>query len=260
MGIAMSAGREFLPDGAAGEVIVNQPFARRQWPDGRGLGETIRIGDRGEAFTVIGITATHQTRGLDRESPTLYFPLGPAEHEGSLTIVARTAADPAALVRPVVEAARAVDPDVPLLAARTMEQQAALPLWPFRTLSWLFSICGALALVLATAGLAGVVVHAVNRRMREFGVRVSIGATRRDLVVDVLRGSAALLVPGLIAGIALAAGLAPLVQFMFVGVNVLNPLTYLAVAIVECAVVVMACLGPALRAARVDPLIALRAE
>jgi len=111
---------------------------------------------------------------------------------------------------------------------------------------------------LATTGLAGVVIHAVNRRLREFGVRVSVGATPRDLGVEVLRGSAGLLLPGLFAGTLLAAGAATLLRVAFLGVNVLNPLTYVAVAIVECAIVVAASIAPALRAARVGPLAALR--
>jgi hypothetical protein len=260
MGIGLSAGREFEAPAAPGEVIVNQAFARQQWPDGRGLGETIRTGERGDASTVVGITARHHTRGLDREAPTLYTAAGPQAYEREFTIVARTAADAAALVRPIREAARAVDPDVPLLSIKTMVQRSAMQLWPFRTISRLFSICGALALLLATAGLASVVIHAVNRRRREFGVRVSIGAAPRDLVAEVLRGSTTLLIPGLLVGIGVAAGAGRLVQFMLVGVNVLNPLTYLAVAGVECVIVLVACLGPAIRASRVDPLIALRAE
>jgi putative ABC transport system permease protein len=144
------------------------------------------------------------------------------------------------------------------VAVKTMRERMAVQLWPFRTVSWLFSICGVLALVLATVGLAGVVIHGVNRRLKEFGVRVSMGATPRDLVVDVLKSSAAMLLPGLIAGTVLAAGVARLARVAFVGVDVLNPMTYLAVALLECVVVVAACIGPALRASRVDPLIALR--
>jgi len=87
-----------------------------------------------------------------------------------------------------------------------------------------------------------------------------VGATPRDLVSDVLGSSARLLLPGLIAGTLLAAGTARLVQVALIGVNVLNPLTYLAVALLECVIVVVACIGPALRASHVDPLIALRSE
>jgi hypothetical protein len=259
MGIGLVAGRELVDERTTGEVVVNGPFARQQWSDGRALGETIRLGDRGDTFTVVGITARHHTRGLDRESPTVYFPLSPADFGGQLTVVTRTAGSPALLVRPLLDAGRAVDADVPL-TVKTMEERMAVQLWPFRTVSWLFGICGTLALLLATIGLAGVVIHAVNRRTREFGVRLSVGATPRDLMREVLRGSAMLLVPGLVIGIAMAAALARLVQYAFFGVNVMNPLTYLLVGLLECAIVLAACVGPARRASRVDPLIALRSE
>jgi len=260
MGIPLTAGREFETGGALAEVVINQPLARLQWPDGRGLGETLRIGDRGATVTVIGITAKTHTRGLDREQPTLYIPVGRDHFEGGLTVVARTAMAPEPVVRPFVEAAQALDQHVSMLSVKTMQQRIAVQLWPFRTVGWLFSICGILALILATVGLAGVLIHAVNRRLKEFGVRVSVGATPRDLVSDVLGGSAKLLLPGLITGTLLAATAARLVQAAFVGVSVLNPLTYLAVALLECVIVVVACISPALRASRVDPLVALRSE
>ena len=131
----------------------------------------------------------------------------------------------------------------------------AVQLWPFRTLSWLFAGCGTLALILGGVGLAGVVVHAVNRQRREFGVRVSVGATPRDLLADVLRSGARLLWPGL-----LAAAASRLAHAAFVGVDVLNPLVYFAVALVETAIVSAACIVPARRASRTDPLLILRSE
>jgi len=209
---------------------------------------------------VIGIVAKTHTRGLDREEPTLYVPLGPDRFEGLLSVVARTTNPPEALVRPLTETAQALDQNVSMLAVKTMRQRMAVQLWPFRTVGWIFSICGSLGLVLATVGLAGVVIHGVNRQLKEFGVRVSMGATPRDLVSEVLRGSAALLAPGLIAGTLVAAAVARLAQVAFIGVNVLNPLTYLAVALLECVIVLAACIGPALRASRVDPLVALRSQ
>ncbi len=258
MGIALVAGREFTPADTGTSVIVNGAFARQQWPDGRGLGETLRVNGNGASVTVIGITARHQTRGLDR--PTLYFPLTPADYEGPLTVVVRTAQEPAPMARSFTEAAHDVDPRVAMLSVKSMVQRMAVQLWPFRTMSWLFSICGGLALVLGTVGLASVIIHAVNQRRREFGVRVSVGATPRDLVIDVLRSAGRLLGPGLLVGVVLAAGLARLAQAVLIGVNVLNPVSYLAVALLQCAIVALACLAPALRASRVDPLVALRAE
>jgi hypothetical protein len=260
MGIALAAGREFEATGEPTSVIVNQPLASQYWPGGRGVGETLRIGTPGRTVTVVGITARTHTRGLNKEQPTLYVPIGGEQFEGALSVVARTALPPEQLVRPLVDAAHAVDPDVAMTSVKTMRERMAVQLWPFRTISWLFSICGGLALILATVGLTGVVIHAVNRRLREFGVRVSVGATPRDLVADVLRSSAALLLPGLVTGTVLAVAAARLVRAAFVGVDVLNPMTYLAVALVECVIVIAASVSPALRAARVDPLVALRSE
>jgi putative ABC transport system permease protein len=262
MGIPLVAGREFEDGGSAANVIINQPLARLQWPDGGGLGRTLRIGagDRLRTVTVIGITAKTHTRGVHREAPTLYVPLGREDFDGGLSLVARGSVPPETLVRPFHDAALALDPAVSMLSLKTMRQRMAVQLWPFRTMTWLFAICGGLALVLATTGLAGVVIHAVSRRMREFGVRVSVGATPRDLVREVLRSSAGLLLPGLVVGLVLAAGIARLLQAAFISVNVLNPVTYVAVARLECAIVIVASLGPALRASRVDPLVALRTE
>ncbi|MFA5911683.1 MAG: ABC transporter permease [Vicinamibacterales bacterium] len=260
MGIGMVAGREFTPADGASVAVVSAAFAKQQWPDGRGVGETLRLGGRAAAVTVVGITATHQTRGLDRERPTLYLPVGREQFEGALTVVARTADAPAPIVRAFAAAARTVDPKVSMFAVKTMAQRMAVQLWPFRTVSWLFSMCGGLALILGTVGLVSVVIHAVNRRRREFGVRVSVGATPRDLIADVLRGAGHLLVPGLIVGVMLSAALARVAQAAFIGVNVLNPATYLGVVLLQCAIVGVACLAPALRASRVDPLVALRSE
>ena len=260
MGIVLTEGREFEAGRSAAEVIVNGEFARAQWPDHPALGQVMRMGDRGESVTVVGVTGKTRTRGLDRERPALFIPVGHQHFEGSVTIVARTAGDPAALVRPVAEAADAVDPNVALLSVKTMAQQMAVQMWPFRTLSMTFLICGGLALVLATVGLAGIVIHSVSRRFREFGVRMSVGATPRDLMRDVLASGFWMLVPGVTAGLVFAAAGARLMQAVFVGVNVLNPITYMAVAVLQVAIVMLACIGPALRASRVDPILALRSE
>jgi predicted permease len=259
LGIPLVAGRE--PGRTGDEVVLAQTLADRLWPGGgRGVGEIIRIGLDGRPVTVTGIAAATRSRVVHREMATLYVPMGSRELAGPLAIIVRAAGPPAVHVRPLTEAAHAVDPSVALLSAKTMEARMAVMLWPFRTMSWLFSICGALALVLATVGLAAVVVHAVNRRRREFGVRLSIGATPRDIMVDVLRSSGRLLVPGAAAGVLLAMLAAWLLRSVFVGVDALSPLTYAGVILIEGAMVALASLGPAIRASRVDPLVALRAE
>jgi len=260
MEIGFVEGRTFDRLDPAVGVVINAAFARQQWPDRPALGQTLRIGTTGDRVTVVGITASSHTRGLDRPAPVLYVPLSAGHLDGPLTLVARTDGAPALLVRPIHDAAVAVDPSVAMTAVKTMTDRAAVQLWPFRTVSALFTICGSLALILATVGLAGVVSHAVSRRMREFGVRLSIGATPRDLTADVLRSSARLLAPGLVIGLLAAAMLARLAQVAFFGINVLNPASYVVVAMLQAVIVALACLGPALKAARADPLIALRSE
>jgi predicted permease len=187
MGIRLAAGRELDPVRTT-EVLVNQPLASQYWLDNGGVGQVLRVGDRGVPMTIAGITARTHTRGLDREQPTLYVRLGPEHLDGPLTLVARTAGPPETLIRPFGEAAQALDPNVSMTSLQTMEARLAVQLWPFRTVGWLFSICGGLALVLGTVGLAGVVIYSVSRRRREFGVRLAIGAVPGDLVRDVRSG------------------------------------------------------------------------
>ena len=259
LGIPLTVGHEFEAD-RTGAVVINGPLARLLFPAGGGLAETVRVGEQNSPATVIGITAKAQTRGLSREQPTLYVPLEREAFERGLSVVARTALPPDRLLLAFAEAAHALDPNVSMRSLQTMEQRMEVQMWPFRTVSWLFSICGALALVLSVVGLAAVVVHAVTQRLREFGVRVSVGATPRHLVTDVMAGGIRLLIPGVVAGALLAGIGARLVQSAFVAVNVLDPTAYLLVALLQCGVVLVACIGPALRASRVDPLVALRAE
>jgi predicted permease len=186
MGISMRQGREYSQPHERAVVVINEALAKKQWPDGGALGQTLRVGAEGSPLTVIGITGKTRTRGLDREMPALFLPLDRERFEGSLTIIARATGPASSVVRPIVDATHVLDPDVALQSAKTMEERMAAQLWPFRTLSWTFSICAALAVILATVGLVGVIAHAMSRRMREFAGRVSIGATRIDLVAEVI--------------------------------------------------------------------------
>jgi predicted permease len=258
--IRLLAGHELQPSLSPGEVIVNASFARERWPQGGGLGETIRIGRDGRPVTVVGIASRTQMRGIERERPSVFLPLQRDGLAQGLAFIIRTTDAPEALVRAVGDAAHEIDADVPLLSVKTMEQRMAVQLWPFRTLSLIFAICGGLALLLAVVGVAGVVVHAVQRRTREFGIRVSVGASPRDVSRDVLSSGLRLLLPGLVIGTAGAIAVARLAQAMLIGVNIFNPMVYAGVAMVQCAVVMAACLLPARRATRMDPLAALRSD
>jgi ABC-type antimicrobial peptide transport system permease subunit len=135
-----------------------------------------------------------------------------------------------------------------------------LPLWPRRTAAGFFLTCGALALILATAGLFGVTYFAVRQRTREFGVRIALGATSGDVVRQVLREGIYLAVPGAAVGLLLAAVAARVLARMLLGVSPADPSTFAGTALIETAVALVACALPARHATRADPIVALRVE
>jgi predicted permease len=258
MGIPMIEGRPFANDEPG--VVVNALLAQALWPGGSAVGRTLGLGASGRPMVVTGVTADTRTRGLDRPQPVLYRPLEAEAFEREMSFIVRGDAPAATLVRAIREAALDVDPNVAVISVRTMAERTAVQLWPFRTASALFGICGTLALILATVGLAAVILHAVGRRTREFGVRLSIGASRFDLALEAIRGGGRMLAWGLLAGMLLAALVARLARVAFYGVDTLDPTTYVIVAALHALVALVACLWPAWRASRVDPLVALRAE
>ena len=259
MNIPLVAGREF--DGTAntsGGVIVSESLAREYFGDRNAVGEVLRLG---ESRTIIGVARDTMHRDFTwRRLPIVYLPMSEADYRTSVSVVVRTAASPGSLVPALHDAVYRVDPGVPAQSIRTMEQRLELPRWPAWTASGFFGTCGALALVLATVGLFAVISQTVTQRMREFGVRVALGATGSTLLGHVLRGGARMVLPGLVLGLAAAAGLASLITAAFLGVDFRSPLTYTGVAAVQAVIALAACLAPARRAARVDPLTALRAD
>jgi predicted permease len=260
MDIPILRGRDLTAAEGDG-IIVNEAFAE-QWLDGTsGLGDVVRLGPDGEPRVIVGVVRTTLQRGFgERPTPVLYLPLTAAELAEPVTIVARTAGDPASLVRAVSESLAGVEPSMAAPSVMTMSARLEMPRWPLRSASVFFGICGMLALLLATIGLAAVMSHAVGRRMREFGVRRAVGANGGQLLRDVLASGLRIAGLGTIAGIALAFGLSRLAGGMMVGIDLNGPWTYVWVAGLQAGVGLAACLIPALRAARVDPVTALRGD
>jgi predicted permease len=261
MDIALLEGREL--DGVrATDVVVNETFASRWFPDASAVGQIVRLGSAGTPHEIVGVARDTMGRGFigSAAAPILYLPLREQDYQSSITIVARTAALPAPLVPAVRETLHALDPNLAPESVTTMGTMLELPRWPMRSASKFFGACGLLALLLAAIGLAGVMAHAVGRRTREFGVRLAVGASRRQLLTDVVSSGLAIVAPGLVLGLALGGLAAHLIRVAIVGVSIADPSTYLAVALVQALVALAACLAPALRAANVDPMVALRAE
>ena len=262
-GTRFLAGRDFSDqDSASGPLvaIVNQAFARKFFPDKNPLGLLI------EARTIVGIVddAVFATvrNGV---RPTLYTPLAQSGGSGppgrtDVAISIRIAAGPAApLTRSVSAALTAVDPGL-AFSFRPLQEFVDASVSQERILSGLAGLFGGLALLLTGLGLYGVTAYAVNRRQYEIGIRMALGARHAHVLTLVLGRSVAITGVGLILGLAAAATATRYLEALLFGVVPLDPLTFAVVAVVLAGVATTAALIPALRATRIDPLVALRSE
>ncbi|HEX6976266.1 MAG TPA: FtsX-like permease family protein, partial [Vicinamibacterales bacterium] len=263
LGIPLRAGRDFtaedMKNGSA--VIVSERMASQFWPGAPAVGQVFRAGKDARQYEVVGIAADVKHRTLTEQPlPYLYRPLVEPDYSQSITLIIRAAGDPRALIGAVAEQVQALDPDMPARDAKTMPQRMEMPLWQARTMAGFASVCGVLALILATVGLFGVTYYAVNQRTREFGIRVALGATPRAVMSLVLREGLMLTLPGVLLGTLVALGAGRLVARMLYGLSASDPLTFTATAALEAAVALAACALPAWRATRADPMLALRQE
>ena len=190
----------------------------------------------------------------------LYRPLRAGEYADRVAVIVRTAGDPAPFVSIVRQQVQALDPALPATAISTTRERMKLPSWPARTAAGFLMVCGGLALVLATVGLFGVTFYTVSQRTREFGVRVALGATPGRVMAAGSARRIAVDGAGVIIGIAGALLAVRLASRMLVGVGPADPTTYLVTAVLQTAVALAACLLPAMKAMRADPMRALRQE
>jgi len=240
-------------------AIVNETMAHRYWPKRSAIGGRIRIGE--QALEVVGITKDIKYREiLEPPVPFLYLPFS-QQHESRMTLHVETAGNPAAMAGAVIAQIRGLDPDQPVAEVSTLHQffeQGAL--FVNRLIMQLVTMMGLFGLLLATIGLYGVIAYSVSRRTREIGVRMAIGADRRDVLRLVLRQGAVLILTGVAVGLGLALALAPVLQSQLVGVGPRDLSVFLGVPLVLTGVSLLACYVPARRAASVEPLTALREE
>ena len=267
MEIPLRAGRVFdWTSGAdAGTVVINEAAARALWPGRSPLGQWVHEGPGGQPRQVIGVVADVVAFRFDRPvDPYLYRPLSPERLGGDVTVVTRgrtNAAAAAATLRATLRATwRDLGADVPPATVQTMEERMALPLWPSRVGATFFATCGTLAVVLVTVGLFGVTYYAVIQRTREFGIRLALGATARDLRRLVLGESLRLMAPGLAAGLVVAGIAGSLTRVVLLGVSPLDARWYVAAIVLQAGVTLLASWSPARRAARVSPQATLRGD
>ena len=248
-------------EGASGVCIVNQSLAKRLFPGETALGKVLLRGRDAELRAeIVGVIHDVKTTGLNAPAPDeIYYPMRQLGQPG-MAVVARTAGDPGALQAAIRAAAAEVDKDQPISFFATLETTIAQSLGAQRIVASLTAIFAGLALVLSAIGLYSVLAYAVSQRTPELGIRMALGAQPGHVVGLVLRGGLRLVAIGLVAGIAGAAAAARLIQTLLFDVQPLDPLIYGGVAVVFTVVATLACLVPSVRASRIDPLAALRAD
>jgi predicted permease len=264
LGARLIAGRDFdardTEEGAA-VAIVSEEMARRYWPGvSNPVGRRImNLGPPGVGGEVVGIVSDVRYRSLRRApDPTVYVPMSQFYTPRMTVLLEAPNAD--GLRKPLAEAVSALDAGLPLFHVRTLEEKLGLSLGQGRLLAWLVGTFAGLALLLSATGLYGVVSYATQARTREFSIRIALGAPAGSLRRLVLSRGARLALLGIAAGLAAAAAASRLADRLLYGVSPLDPWSFLAAAGILGAAVLAASALPAERAARVDPMAALKSE
>ena len=278
MGIPLRAGRDFTerdtPDAPA-VVILNETLARRYWPAEDPVGKRLMLGSPRDSpqapqwLTVVGVVKDiKQDSWIDAPSNELYLPFqqsggffaGTARQFTSMTIVVRTTVEPQSLAATAQETVRAFDHNVPISNVVSMEQVIADALWQPRFNLQLIGLFAGVALVLAAIGLYGVMSYAVAQRTHEVGLRMALGAQRRDVIELMVGQGMKLALLGVTLGLVVSLGLTRLMTNLLFGVSATDLTTFAVIAVLLILVALLACWLPARRATRVDPMIALRYE
>ncbi|MDP6579613.1 MAG: ABC transporter permease [Vicinamibacterales bacterium] len=263
MGIAVVAGRVFgesAIDAARDEVVVNETFARRYWPGQDPIGRGIRFGRNTDPHRVIGVVQDGKYRGMREDAlPYMYRPLG-ASYTPRVTLLARTDGDPMAMLPSVRAELRMLDSTLPIYGERTLAEQVGSAVFGERLAAMLLGVFGAIALLLATVGIYGLVANAVEQRTHEIGVRMALGADRRDVMRLVVGQGMGLVLVGVGLGLAGAVALTRAVASLLFGVSPTDATTFALAPVGLMVVALLACLLPARRATRIDPMQALRYE
>jgi putative ABC transport system permease protein len=217
-----------------------------------------RVAD-GSEFTVIGLVGDVRSTTLNRESPALYYSAG-ARTWPLMDLVIRPSGDAAAVVTAVRQTVHAMDPELPVSNVRPMREWIATSAAQPRLNAVLLAVFAGIALLVAAIGTYGVLAYSVSQRTRELGVRMALGADRSGVLRLIVREGMTVGIAGIVAGVVAAAVFGRAISTLVFGVSAWDPVTYGVVTAALALVTLAACVVPAMRAARVDPIIALRLE
>jgi putative ABC transport system permease protein len=270
IGIPLLRGRDFRSSDnhlGAPVVLIDESAARSFWPGEDPIGKRIAFGDPTSPgvrrFTVVGIVGKIRQNTLTvAATPMAYMPLAQAQfgnfRDWGMSVVLRTEGRPTAIVAAARRVVGELDPALPVFDAATLEAHIAEDLAERRFTLTLVSIFAAVAMILAALGVYGVLSYVVAERTREIAMRIALGADRSRILAWVLRGGMLLAAAGLAVGIGLSAATSRFLSTLLYEVSAKDPITFAGIALTLSVVAFAACLVPALRATRVDPMAALK--
>ncbi|MGH9936122.1 MAG: FtsX-like permease family protein, partial [Blastocatellia bacterium] len=263
IGMRLVAGREFDErdnENSPKVVIISEATARRYFPNENPIGKRIGNGRPDGWREIVGVTADVKHFGLNQDArASMFFPHR-QQPSRQMFIVARTAADPLSLTSSLRGAVAAMDKNLAVSNISAMEEITSQSIGQERFTLLLLGIFSALALLLAVAGIYGVMSYAVAQRTHEIGIRVALGAQTRDVLKLVVTQGMALVLAGVGIGLASALALTRFIRGLLFGVSATDPVTFAGVAALLALVALVACYVPARRASKVDPMVALRCE
>ncbi len=265
LGIPILFGRNFTPQEEAMArpvAVLGEAAARKLWPEENPIGRHVKFGWNGKDFLVEVVGVARETKGASlfgNQRPHIYFSLGMV-YEGATVLFVRTKNDPASLAAALPGIVQPLDPGLPVYDIKPLAAYFETQIGAQRLAAWLISAFGMLALGLAGMGLYGVLAFAVAQRTVEIGIRMALGAQRRQVLQLVVGQGMRLVIAGLAIGLAGAWGLTRFLRSLLIGISPLNAAVFFAMTLLLIAASLLACLLPARRAARVDPMTALREE
>ncbi|HEV2668478.1 MAG TPA: FtsX-like permease family protein, partial [Blastocatellia bacterium] len=265
-GIPLRSGRYFGASDsrdAPRVTIINETMARRFFPSEDPIGKRMHMGDerRPSLWQIVGVVGDVKYNGLaDETQPAVYQPLIQAITGNVFLSVKTEAADPLGLVAAVRNEIRSLDRELPVARVRTLEQHFATAVAQPRFRTTLIAIFAALALILASIGVYGVISYSVTQRTHEIGVRVALGARSRDVLSLIVKRGMTLTLIGLGVGLSASFALTRMMKTLLFDVSSGDPLTFIVISLLLTFVALLACFVPARRATKVDPVVALRRE
>jgi len=273
IGATLARGRDFEPADkheAPRVAIINETMARQHFAGQDPVGQRIKMGrpDSTEPWrTIVGVVKDVQQWRWAEVNSEVYLPFAQDEQfyrspsaPFSMTLVARTQADPAAMAKALQQQVWALDPNIPVANVVMLQQAVSNALWQPRFSMFLLAVFAAVALVLAAVGVYGVMSYAVTQRTGEIGIRIAMGAGRGDVLRLVVRQGVVLAAVGIALGLGGAYAVSRVMESLLFDVSATDAATLVVASLVLLGVALAACFLPALRASRIDPMVALRYE